>query len=568
MGDYSISLSSFSVVDNKIEFTIRISKSDGTDFSLNNPIKIENIFSIVQESGAKAKFGKAELKSKYPMRVIDSGFTYNPLALNKSKYFEISITGTKQDTFTNSKTLKITFLTSDNKPESLDYKVFYKKAAPKIIKFEASNYTIQEGSGKKSTISIETFGAFDSWILMRNHKEFKKLDVNTPKYTISENDLDPGINEFNFRLTSANDDQNEVVVCRSLYINKIAKTEVKIRTCNLGTIINFCVSQDGDYLFALVNCGGTIKLAYTDQIEGQDTWYTVEIEDTKDTSIRNYENSPMVHLINEDERSKGELGRIFLVGGSMIGYINEDHAQGVVTLHIGDTTKAITTEIKKTSLPAKVFGHTCIVFPHGTNPHTIWLLGGKDEYGKVTNNVWTSTDGSTWEVQKNANWPARIMPSATVCLNDKKNPSIWLAGGFEDFASDGGVFRYDSWEYDGEKWNSRVKPIDYNNIKAFAIAYGGKESANHTGLVTFGVGDGDPLFNAIEKDNQTHQFKTTKLNTTIEVKSPNQGVIITAYFKQCMWYLRLYDEGTSVNYEALNYRIPTIHEVSLPLFKD
>lgn len=568
MGDYKTTLTTSIIEGDHIELAIRISKTDDTEFSLNNPLKVENIFKIIQVDSFEVKMGKSK-STKSNMILKDGVFSYNPSALKKSNYFEISIKGSKQSTFTDSEILQIILQTSDGTTETLTCGVFYKKSAPKIKKFLANNYTIQEGRGKDTTISIEIDGECTTRMVMLNNREFTRLDQSKMSITIVENDLAPGINECNLRLTTTNEQQKEVVICQSLYINKIEKSEVKSRSIAGGKIINFCVSQDGNYLFALVLTDDHLKIAFTDQPYGDNVWYDIEINDTNPVSVRNYENSPMVHLINEDERKKGELGRIFLVGGSMIGHINVDHAQGVAILRLGDTTQPVKPEIKDSVLPDYVLGHTCVVFPEGNNPHTIWLMGGQNNFGNGNDHIWTSSDGFAWNIHSKAPWQSRIMPGATVRLDDKMNAhSIWLGGGYEDFASDGGVFKDDCWEWNEGQWKDVLHLNPEKAFKAFSIAYEGKESANHTGLLTLGFTNNAKFFETIDTNHHTHKYDLTPLNVDLNLRSPNQGMIITAYFKQSLWFMRIYDEGHTVNYTDLLYRIPTIHETSLPLFKN
>lgn len=91
-------------------------------------------------------------------------------------------------------------------------------------------------------------------------------------------------------------------------------------------------------------------------------------------------------------------------------------------------------------LPRK--GHASVVFDN-----RMWVIGGKENNTSLFNDVWYSSDGITWtQATSNAAWGVRMCPTL-VSFNNK----MWVIGGAQDFPTI--IFYNDVWSSsDGITW--------------------------------------------------------------------------------------------------------------------
>jgi hypothetical protein len=390
--------------------------------------------------------------------------------------------------------------------------------------------------------------------------------------------------------------KGDQMVCKKINILYVQETEIKQRLIpDNKTIINFCAAQNEDYLYTLMSSKEEgFEIGYTHQIDGKNTWAFLQIKNQE--TIKLFATSPMVHLQSDDEKNASKLGRILFIGGSKIGKIQEaaEIADKVAIIDLGNKSDNIDLDNKsdniqvptkeEVNLPSK-FGHTCVLFPTKDNPNTIWLMGGQDEYGTSTNDIWTSSDGKAWTQQETPPWSARCMLSASVSWKyegkERKKEALWLGGGFKDFAGFDGGFKNDVWRWDKNKWeqinlDAKIPPENrlpqkslLQNSLACGIAYGGLQKTGDIGVFIFGKKQKESAYFLSLNKNNNNENVLDNDQEKLSIVHFNQGVYITAFFSECMWVMGVCDEGSKgIYYSNLYYRIPTIHGKTINFYNN
>jgi hypothetical protein len=575
MSNFVIVSSNNVVKGDDVELRLTISQNV-KPFDLEGKIKVYKVFEVVNESDASVAL------KKYPGGTSDfkynSDLKYHSFSLyDNLSSFEIIIKGTRNKDFESSAALKIDIPTGTDSVETIDFEVV-KDDKPLIINaFKANNYIIQEG---KHTLELSyTTEDKEAELTLFENNEVWKGDVSKQPIIIGFSDRNKPSGLYEYTLQAKKGNQT---VCKKLNIVYVKKTTVETRVVpNNKTIINFCTAQNGDYLYTLMfsKTEDIFEIHFTDQIDGKNTWARIQITDQK--MMKLFATSPMLHLQSDNEKENNKLGRILFIGGSRIGKIPEaeDIADKVAVITLDDENNNIKVSKPKNFFPK--FGHTCILFPKGDNPNTIWLMGGQDEYGASTNDILTSSDGVTWTLQTETSpWSARVMLSASVSWQyagkERKKDALWLSGGFKNFAGFGGGFQDDVWKFDKNVWKKiafEQNIIDKDSL-ACAIAYGsgGVEETGHTGLFVFGnrTGQGkNTYFLNLNKNNDDKYVLKNNVPPELSITHFNQGCYITAFFRECMWVMGLYDTGLKgITYSGLWYRIPTIHEETINFYND
>jgi hypothetical protein len=102
--------------------------------------------------------------------------------------------------------------------------------------------------------------------------------------------------------------------------------------------------------------------------------------------------------------------------------------------------------------------HSSVVFDDRTGEgEKMWIIGGRNSFGRYLNDVWNSTNGKTW-TQVRANGDAGGFDNRGWHTSVVFNKKMWVIGGFV-IATSGDVFRLnDVWSStDGKTWIEETK---------------------------------------------------------------------------------------------------------------
>lgn len=559
--------SSNTIKGNKVAITIKISKEKGGEINFSKgKITISNLDKLI--SNNSSVYYKDNVSSSHELN-YSSGNNYYFKSIVTSKNItnvELEITGQLNEDFDFTIPLKINFK-ENNVEQNIDFKVVKSEMPIQILKFVASSNIIQK-SKNNLQLQFSVTGNPTDLTLLENGKElntaiFKKLNFkeNDKIYSIENllKNKQPGNYEYTLQATKANQ-----VVSKSETVLYVDESKITNRTQPTNcTIINFCAAQNGDYLFALTYNNKELQIHYTNQIDG-DNWQEIQISDIE--KIKPYINSPMVHLQSTQEKNDGKLGRILFIGGSRIENTSNTTENGnqVAIIELNESVTQISINEIQTWQPR--WGHACVIFPKGQEQNTIWMLGGEDEYGNTTNEVWTSTNGIEWTKENNASWQHRTMHSACVSYQIEKNlktkEAIYLGGGFKGI---GNECISDVWKY-SKSCNWEKITDNHSDIKAFGIGYGGIENTGDTGVYTI-KSNNERIINKLIVDNQ-NKYILNEINTQ-KINMFNQGIINTAFFKECLWFMTINGLGSSgISYSDLFYRIPTLHQTTIDFYSN
>ena len=178
------------------------------------------------------------------------------------------------------------------------------------------------------------------------------------------------------------------------------------------------------------------------------------------------------------------------------------------------------------------FSHTSVVFDS-----KIWVMGGQRGFELLTlyNDVWSSTDGSTWtQVDAVADWKARS--SHTSVVFDSK---IWVMGGYDGTGTD---YFNDVWSStDGSTWTESTPPENAPKDTTGEDANWWEAREDHTSVVfdpdgkgkkiwVMGGHDGNLLNDVWSSDNGQTWGKGTGLTHPVSSAS-------TVEYKGRLWSL-------------------------------
>lgn len=550
--------------EKKVCVKIRVSKADGSKMSFGQKpkITISNIDQLLIADKCKTVQYKDDVATSY----INISFNsqnktyYTSPGLKEITYFEVIIQGNLNEAFSTNMPICITIKQNDTIEEKINFNVV-KTAEPIKIKSLNVSANIIQKNKQKLDLCYEIEGNPEKISVFENGKELDNDVINIVKFKDLLKDKNPGIYEYTLQAT-----KDKQIVSKSETVLYVDESKVATRTPPTDcTIINFCAAQNGEYLFALFATKKIeVQLYYTNQIDG-DNWQSILIEDCE--KIKPFVNSPMVHLQSDQEKEEGKLGRILFIGGSRIentSYTTENGNQ-VAIIELNESVTQISINKIQTWQPR--WGHTCVIFPKNNEKNTIWMLGGEDEYGNATNEVWTSTNGIEWSKENNASWQKRAMHDATISykIEDTKltKEAIFLGGGFEAI---GDKFIPDIWKYESNKWKKIEYTSSEKEAKGFGIGFGGFENIGDTGIYTI-TSNINMIINKLIIDNN-NKYSLNEINTQ-KINMFNQGIIITAFFKECLWFMSINSTGSSgTTYSDLFYRIPTLQQTTIDFYSN
>jgi len=559
MSRYTTKESNNIVNGNTVSITIRIANSDNKPISFTNgKISIINVDKLLIANKNSAVQYRDNLNNKNSLNYNNNKYNFTKISKN-IPFFDIEIYGELNVDFNFQTPIIVEIKEDENYTEKINFSLY--KAKENLIKSFIPNATIIQKSSSMLSFDFSLNGEPEKVVLFENGIEIRNDLVTTTKVTNLLKDKQPGIYEYTLKAT-----KGELTASKSHTVLYVDESKISTRTSIANrTIINFCVAQEEDFLFALTtDSNNNFKIYYTHQIDGDD-WQ--EIKDGGLDEIMPFINSPMLHLQSDDEKDKGKLGRIFFIGGSRLEKsiaINKT-ANKVLIIDLGKEESGIIVHDKV--FDAR-WGHTCVLFPKGENQNTIWMFGGVDRNGKSLNEIWTSTDGVNWSKTDNPEWESRVMHSACVSYNkeNRTNEALYLGGGFDNL---GGNFISQIFKYQNKEWIKIIEYVNKEKIKVFGLGYGGIENEGDTGIYTIAIDEVSIKIKMLSKDNNNVFRLVDKDKNNLDINSYNQGIFITAFFKECLWFMKvnsLGDEGYS--YSNLFYRIPTIHQTTINFYND
>lgn len=588
MQEFNIVGTTNCIEDENVELELTVKALDGNPFVLHEDTDIElhNLYTLIDAVESEKQLTFLTEKTK---KTVDFIFNNddNIFYVSNDKQIEviglkIQIRGKRISSFTDKTELVVVFTlenTEKKKEENkLSFTVYKKKESVQIVQF-TSNVAILHKGVDDLEFSYQLEGNPEEVVLFENGKKIQAPRLNTIKLTADEPekvscaipDTVPfGWNEYTLEIKKGTQVVSETISV--LYVDNggvFSRNSISSK----HTILNFCVAQNGDYLFALmVDDSKKITLQATEQIGGTATWFEIQVSNPE--LLKPFVNSPMIQLQSTNEITSGSLGRILFIGGSRISTSLEYKEFGAkmvqVELKLDKKNSVIQ---KETNLKKGLWGHTVVLFPKDKNANTLWLFGGQFEYGDLNTEIHTSTDGITWEVvkMKGEIWKPRSLMSVTAVQvsedGELKQPILYLGGGFDGF---GGTSFNDLWYSDewGTTWTEFIQNEDKKlpeKIMSFGIGFGGfEDEISSTGIVLLGKATEPFSYQILKDNNQTYFSADTSKWTYNNVY--NQGVVLTVFFKGCLWFMHCNDNGEAgVTYSKLYYRVPQIHSKTLKI---
>lgn len=483
----------------------------------------------------------------------NDGFDYLTLEITADK---CSIDGLSKEIIISFNDLK----NEENEiPVLIRFTVSAKEAKPEIKDFSSNSTVVAVSSDIELSWAIKG----DAFILRKGIEVLKTGNEQEGDYLIKN--ILSGDHTYTLEVRKGNTSITKTVLIRALNKSRFYSSS----NPSEFRIGNFCVSQDSSRLFSLMlkkdnNKAKIDHIAYSYTNDGFSGIYPkIELSDIEKKDLKPFAESPMIHM-----KSAGELhGRLFFIGGSSVKVMNSSNSVAIFNL---DTKSGSRLSIIENRWPSRT-AHSCVLFPHG-DLDKIWLIGGVDKWGSGLNDIWVSGDGKTWEnLQANGSvnldeelaempWDKRCLAGVTVELDDYGSKIALLVGG--GFSEMGGSETPDIWKWDKNNWEELTPLfIEKPSYLSSGLIFLGKDTPASTGFFELGGG--------YEKGNikAAYFYKITlnngkygidKVNSDAEeLTTERNSKIIMGFFKGCMWYMVLTDEGDKgINYSKLFYWIP------------
>ena len=430
--------------------------------------------------------------------------------------------------------------------ESIDVEIINKQAPPEIVVFNGNKDLIFKNHDAL-ILHYQIIGKFDEMRLYRNHIDITKNVIHKDKtMEVDFENCSSGCYKFDLELKA-----NNTYITKSLSVVYADKSEIRIPQLPKNwKVLNFCSSPNEDILAALVDDQGVYKICLTKSLE--DSWETYEIEQNLITS---FIYSPMVFL----PISGNSKGKVVFVGGNMF-KIPKDNPKYMLSIHLDFSKESgISSSIRQEmlGLPSGIYGHACFVYLDNLQNNTIGIYGGRMYNQSINNALYTSTDGISWQktISNENNYPKGVMPSFAV----KNHKSCFFFGGFKDSSYESVAHTIYSLNTDLGDF-SEVKIVEsLKNSFASGIASGLEESYTHKGLFVFGNDLTDNVLKIwkVKQDDEENPNLEITLDSTTNIENYRPGRVITATFKDCIWFMRVYYAGSlGYNYSNLQYRVP------------
>lgn len=533
-------------------------KTDDTGMNVTTPVKIREFNYDSSATSKRSQIFSRSYSDEFTyliLKIRDAKCTIQPLTTELKIIFK-----DKNDTTRPRPTIEIPFTVQNV------------QSKPEILSFNASPLVLQ-GNNKPVTLDWKVKGESYTYILREGlHELYRKNGRDTENDSFKIDPVPIGDHLYTLEVQQGN-----VSITKTLQVRALDNSELsaKANPLNPYLIGNICVSQNSNYLFSLIlktenKIGKIDHIGYTNEgFSGE--WGTFNLLDEDKEKIKPFATSPMVHLRDVNE----VYGRLFFIGGSYVKTKECSNAVAIVDLDEEDENSRI--RIIENLPWASRMGHTCEVFPHGDATDKIWLLGGVDEWGGALNDIWVSGDGENWEninennaQQTQMPWEARCFTGTSIELDNKGGKKeLWIGGGFSEI---GGRETADIWRWNKSNW-TKIEPLVVNNntYLSSGMCFLGKDTVQSTGVYLFGgYVDGTTKKKHFEKINKEgNVYSSTKLDTSSGADTfatSKNAYIITIYFKGCLWYMVLTNEGDlGITYSKLFYWVPVVTERTLIL---
>lgn len=560
----------------RVSIFLGIEKIDNSKFSLINSVKISNTDNLECDK----KWVKIAKNSKKPFKPINSpqkGYNVGGRFKNIDS-FQIKITADSHGILEEKEiVLSISFQEEGQAETSIDFTVYFETEKFEISKFEA-NQNILQINQFDLQLSWEIKGSPDEIEIYRNNTLLSAGKACNGNHFIKlSQDIDyEGDYEYTLKIK-----KGEQVQAKSIHVLVLEDSTIKRKLpAHNWQIVNFCVGQKGEYLFALLyrkdahDDQAYFAIGHTDKLYGQQwTLMNIKPEMITGIGIKSFITSPMIHLRDDSE----SYGRILFIGGSRLGKGDDDKKSGNQVLEIDlkefnpDSDLKVSTYNTDNYWKYK-YGHTCILFPDDeSKEECIWLLGGMDKNSNFSTDVWKSKDGKVWKkVNQSGSTPTgRKMAGITVELDEDRNKKAIWYGGPSDSTRDSDIWKSE----DGKVW----KKIQFvgseqlgNDLRCFGLGYNSRENAVETGLYVLGYDNTtkSKLFNSIDYNNDDeYEMSKDYLSLRAHVKSYNRATIITGFFKECMLFFTISSAGAlGTDFSGLFYRIPVLQQITIDFY--
>ncbi len=567
---------------------IMIAQDEKKPILLMGVFTIENLDTLVAAADLKkmrcelwAKTDDANKTTTFPVKICDLLYDNN----NPGKrtynfqrdyddaytYLILKIGAEKCTMATPTTTLELRFKDrndpADPKPlVSLPFTVIAEEAKPEIIAFESDMTVVQ----RNAPVALSWKVKGSRYIVREGLEVLKSGTEDVGSYTIAT--IANGDHSYTLEVQMGTVSVTKTLLVRALSESKLysnANPTGKYANYKIG---NFCVAQDASYLYSVMlktenKITEIDHIGYANTNEGfSDNWHRILLSDAEKNKLKPFVTAPLLHL-----KSAGALhGQLFFIGGSYIKPMESANAVAIVNLDAETGFQVTVVD----NLPwASRMGHSCAIFPHG-DQDKLWMLGGVDEWGAALNDIWVSGDGKVWDnigingsVNSDKSTPVK-MQWKTRCLNgiateldaNGNKKALWIGGGFSEI---GGAETSDIWKWDKNNWNL-ITPLTINNNSYLSsgLSFLGKDTIDSTGIFLLGgyqeQNNKKKYFYRITVNNG--KYGSNQMDTAAGAESfgtTKDSKIITAFFKGCLWYMVLTNEGDSgITYSDLFYWVP------------
>lgn len=458
---------------------------------------------------------------------------------------------------------------------------------PILIQLAQSPPVIAIFSADKSVLLANSASLTINWVINEGNDSYTLFDGTTEIIHINNPDktgkyifktISAGNHAYSLHLNKGSITSKKSMTVRALERSACFMVPAPENDARENLIIsNVCVSEDSSVLFSLIlkkdsSTSSINAIGYSN--EGfTGNWKFIQLTEADKIKLEPFKLSPLVHLKDTNQA----LGRLVFIGGSLVSPTHFSNSIAIVNLEKNASKEDLVSVISDCSWLSRM-GHRCLVFPH-QGVDKIWLMGGQDEYGTALNDIWVSENGVDWrridgdgaytsDLDTPTPWEARCFFGATALLdNQEGKQALWIGGGFSET---GGTQTQDVWIWDQVNWkqaktgtgNLSICKQPYLSSALAAISIDTRNNpVDATGIYAFGAYDVDStLLTYFESISLKTTYGIIPVQTPLqELTNHNYSTMITLYFKGCLWYMVLTDNGDAgIVCSHLYYWVPPV----------